>query len=114
MTRVFGLVLVLAALAVGTYLYAVQTRSESPAAPAVTAAESRAQSTVAATNFQGVVASLQAWFAENATYAGAPLPPGSGVVLARADTSSYCLQTTAGAAIEHEVGPGGQPQPGPC
>ncbi|HEY7692462.1 MAG TPA: hypothetical protein VH816_08980 [Gaiellaceae bacterium] len=114
MTRAFGLIAILAALAIGAYLYAAQTRTEGPSAPAVTSAESRAESTAAEANFRGVAASLQAWFAENATYAGATLPPGSGVVLVRADQSGYCLQTTAGAAVEHEVGPGGQPQSGPC
>ena len=114
MTRVFGLVSVLAALFAGVYLYAAQTRDAGPTSPSVTSAEARAETTAAATNFQGVAASLQAWFAENGTYAGAGLPPGSGVVLARADTSGYCLQTTAGAVVEHEVGPGGQPQAGPC
>jgi hypothetical protein len=114
MTRLFGLVSVLAALAVGVYLYAAQTRDAGPTSPSVTSVEARAETTAAATNFQGVVASLQAWFAENGTYAGATLPPGSGVVLARADSSGYCLQTTAGSVVEHEVGPGGQPQAGPC
>jgi predicted deacylase len=114
MTRVFGLVSVLAALFAGVYLYAAQTRDAGPTSPSVTSAEARAETTAAATNFQGVVASLQAWFAENGAYAGASLPPGSGVVLARADTSGYCLQTTAGGVVEHEVGPGGQPQAGPC
>jgi hypothetical protein len=114
MTRLFGLVAVLAAFAVGVYLYAAQTRDAGPTSPSVTSAEARAETTAAAANFAGVTASLQAWFAENGTYAGAALPPGSGVVLARADTSGYCLQTTAGTAVEHEAGPGGQPQPGPC
>jgi hypothetical protein len=36
------------------------------------------------------------------------------VTLVRADATSYCLQTVAGAAVEHELGPGGQPQPGAC
>jgi hypothetical protein len=114
MTRLFGLVAVLAAFAVGLYLYAAQTRDAGPTSPSVTSAEARAETTAAAANFEGVTAALQAWFAENGTYAGAALPPGSGVVLARADTSGYCLQTTAGTSVEHKVGPGGQPQPGPC
>ena len=114
MTRLLGLVSLLAALAGAVYLYSTQTRDSGPTSPSVTSAEARAETTAAATNFQGVVASLQAWFAENGTYAGAALPPGSGVVLARADTNGYCLQTAAGTAVEHEVGPGGQPQPGPC
>jgi hypothetical protein len=114
MTRLVGLVSMLAALAVGFYLFAAQTRDAGPTSPSGTSAEARAETTAAATNFQGVVASLQAWFAENGTYAGAAPPPGSGVVLARADSSGYCLQTTAGSVVEHEVGPGGQPQAGPC
>ena len=114
MTRLFGLVAVLAALVVGVYLYAVQTRDAGPTSSSATSAEAQAVTTAAATNFEGVTAALQAWFAENGTYAGAVLPPGSAVVLVRADTSGYCLQTTAGAAVEHEVGPGGPPQPGPC
>lgn len=114
MTRVVGLIAILSALAIAVYLYAAQTRDSGPASPSVTNAEARAETTAAATTFQGVTASLQAWFAENGTYAGAALPPGSGVVLARADTSGYCLQTTVGAAVEHELGPGGQPLPGPC
>jgi hypothetical protein len=114
MTRLLGVTLLLVSVAVGGYLFAAQSRSEGPAAPAVTRAEAQALSAVAATNFQGADASLQAWYAGNATYAGATLPPGSGVVLVRADASSYCLQTAAGAAVEHELGPGGQPQPGSC
>jgi hypothetical protein len=114
MIRVFGLLSVLAALAAAAYLFAAQTRSSGPASPSVTDAEARAETTAAATSFEGVTASLQAWYAENGTYAGAVLPPGSGVVLARADTSGYCIQTAAGPAVQHEVDPGGQPQPGPC
>jgi hypothetical protein len=114
MSRSLGLTLLLISVAVGGYLFAAQSRSGGPTAPAVTHAETQAESVVAATNFQGADASLQAWYAGNATYAGATLPPGSGVVLVRADASSYCLQTVAGAAVEHELGPGGQPQPGSC
>src|SRR5438034_367570 len=114
MSRLFALPLLLVALAVGAYLFAAQSRTEGPTAPAVTQAESQAEAAVAATNFQGAAASLQAWYAENTTYAGATLPLASGVVLVRADASAYCLQTVAGGAVEHELGPGGQPQPGSC
>jgi hypothetical protein len=114
MSRVLGLPLLLVSLAVGGYLFVAQTRSEGPSASAVTQAEAQAESAVAGTNFQGAAVLLQAWYAENATYAGATLPPGSGVVLVRADASAYCLQTVAGSAAQHELGPGGQPQPGPC
>jgi hypothetical protein len=113
-SRLLGLPLLLVSLAVGAYLFATQTRSEGPTAPAVTQAEAQAEAAVAGTNVQGADVLLQAWYAENATYAGATLPPSSGLVLVRADASAYCLQTLAGSAVEHELGPGGQPQPGSC
>ena len=69
-----------------------------------------AQSEVAATNFSQADAAMQAYFTQSGTYAGATLPLGTGVVLVRADATSYCLQ----AGNEHEDGPGGQPQPGAC
>jgi hypothetical protein len=97
MSRLFGLSLLLVSLAVGGYLFAAKSRSEGPTAPAVTRTEAQAESVVAGTTFQGADVSLQAWYAGNATYAGATLPPGSGVVLVRADASAYCLQTVAAA-----------------
>jgi hypothetical protein len=114
MTRLFGLAAVLSALAVGAYLFAVQSQKEGPATDEVTQVEAQAASAAAGTNFQGAAQALQAWYAENGTYAGATLPPGAGVVLARADAGGYCLQTPPGSAVEHELGPGGSPQPGPC
>jgi hypothetical protein len=110
MTRMFGLVALLAALAVGAYLFSVQSRKEGPSAGSATQVESQAVSAAVGTTFQGATQVLQGWFAANGTYAGATLPPGSGVVLVSADASSYCLQS----GNEHEVGPGGTPQPGPC
>ena len=104
--------LLLVPLAVGAYLLVVQM-GNGPSSPAYTRAETNALSAVAATNFQGADTSLQAWFAEHTTYAGAAAPAESGVTLVRADATSYCLQTTA-TPVEHEVGPGGQPQAGPC
>jgi hypothetical protein len=114
MTRLFGLVAVLSALAVGAYLFAVQSQKEGPTANEVTQMEAQAASAAAGTNFQGAAQALQAWYAANGTYAGAALPPGSGVVLAHADASGYCLQTPPGSAAEHELGPVGSPLPGPC
>ena len=114
MSRLIGLPLLLVSLAVGGYLFVAQSRTEGPTAPAVAQAVTQAESVVAGTNFQGADVSLQAWYAENATYAGATLSPGSGVVIVRADTSAYCLQTEVGGAVEHELGPGGTPQPGYC
>jgi hypothetical protein len=109
----FGLLLLLVPLAVGAYLLVAQLGSNGPTAPAITHAETQGQSAVAGTNLRGADEVLQGWFAEKSTYAGATLPPGSGVVLVRADATSYCLQT-ATAPVEHEVGPGGQAAAGPC
>jgi type II secretory pathway pseudopilin PulG len=114
MTRLFGLVAVLSALAVGAYVFAVQSQKEGQTANAVTQVEAQAASAAAGTNFQGAAQALQAWYAANGTYGGATLPPGSGVLLIRADAGAYCLQTPPGSAVEHELGPGGSPQPGPC
>src|SRR5262245_7784974 len=114
MTRLIGLVAVLSALAVGAYLFAVQSQQEGPTAEGATQVEAQAASAAAGTNFQGAAQALQGWYAANGTYTGATLPPGSGVVLVRADAGGYCLQTPPGSALEHELGPGGSPQPGPC
>ena len=110
MTRLVGLPMLLIALAVGGYLYATNAKSNGPTSPPVQQAITQAQVNVAATNFHGADTAMQGFFAQNGTYAGAVLPPGSGVVLVRSDASSYCLQ----AGTEHETGPGGQAQPGPC
>ena len=114
MSRAFGLVLVLAALAVGAYLFTVQSRKEGTTGNRVTQAEAQASSAAAGTNFQAAAQVLQGWYAANGTYAGATLPPGSGVVVARAD-----LMLDRGArggleAVAGRVGPGGTPQAGPC
>ena len=114
MTRVFALPLVLAALAVGGYLFVRQVQTNGPTSAAVTQMVTQADSTVAGANFASAAPALQAWFTENGTYAGATLPPGTGVVLVRADGTGYCLQADVGGAQEHEVGPQGAPQPGPC
>ena len=56
-------------------LFVQQMQKSSPSAPAVTQAETQAQSAVAATNFQGMASTLQAWYVSNGTFAGATLPP---------------------------------------
>jgi hypothetical protein len=109
-TRLLGLPALLVALAVGGYLMTKQMQTNGPTSPPVQQAITQAQGAVAATNFSGADTAMQAFFAQSGTYAGATLPPGSGVVLVRSDATSYCLQ----AGAEHENGPGGQPQPGPC
>lgn len=112
MTRLLGLPSLLIVLVVGGYLVSKQMQSSGPTSPPVQQVLTQASVNVAATNFQGADAAMQAFFAQNGTYAGATLPPGTGVLLVRSDASSYCLQTPAG--DEHENGPGGQAQPGAC
>jgi hypothetical protein len=115
MARVIGLPALLVVLAIGGYLYAKDAKSNGPASPTVTQAIGAAKTAVAATNFQGADTALQAFFAQNGSYAGSTMPPGSGVVLVRSDATTYCLQATAAdGTAEHENGPGGQPQPGAC
>jgi len=110
MTRSLALPLLLTSLAVGGFLFVRDTRMTGPSSSVAQQAETQAQVDAAATNFDGVLPVLQAWYAENSTYAGASMPPGSDVVLARADVTSYCLQS----GNEHLDGPGGAAQPGPC
>jgi len=110
MLRVLGIPAVLITLVVGAYLSTQDMRSNGPTSPSGQQEIAQAQSSTAGVNFNQAVPALQAYFDENHTYAGATLPPGAGGGLVSADASSYCLQD----ANEHEVGPGGTPQPGPC
>jgi hypothetical protein len=108
--RVLGIPALLVVVFVGVYVSTQDARSNAIPSSGQQRAVSQAQSMAAGTDFSQVVPGLQAYFDQNHTYAGATLPLGSGVTLASADATSYCLQ----AGNEHEVGPGGQPQPGPC
>jgi hypothetical protein len=114
MARAFGLPLLLAALAVGGYLFLRQVQTDGPTSPTGTQMVTQADSTVAGANFASATPALQAWFTEHGTYVGATLPPGTGVALVRADGTGYCLQAGVGGTQEHELGPQGAPQPGPC
>lgn len=110
MLRTLTIPAVLVVALVGIYLYSQDAKSNGPTSASGQQAITQAQSAVAATNFAQAEAALQAFYAQSGTYAGATLPPGTGVVLVRADPASYCLE----AGGEHEEGPGGQPQPGAC
>lgn len=109
MLRVLGIPALLVVVFVGVYLSMQDAKSSAPT-PGDQQAITQAQSVGAEADFGQVAPVLQAYFDQNQTYAGATLPPGSGVVLARADATSYCLQD----GNEHELGPGGTPQPGSC
>ena len=69
-------------------------------------------STVVKAQFTGAQASLEAGHQANGTYVGAVVQPP--IVLMRADETSYCLQLEQGVELQHLLGPGGSPQPGPC
>lgn len=114
MTRSLGLPLLLVSLVVGGILFAEQLKSSGPSSPAVTQAETQAVAAVAGANFGAADAALQAWFAGHGTYQGATLDPSYEVSVGRADAASYCIQTAAGQAVAHEVGPRGPALPGPC
>jgi hypothetical protein len=110
MLRILGIPAVLVAALLGAYLSMQNMRSNGPTSGSGQQAITQAQSEVAATNFAQADAAMQAYYTQNGTYAGATLPVGTGVILASADATSYCLQ----AGDEHEDGPGGQPAPGGC
>lgn len=110
MLRVIGLPALLIAVFAGIYLSAKDMQSNSPTSAAGQQAITQAQSATAGVDFSQAVPALQLFYDQNGTYAGATLPPGTGAVLVRADATSYCLQS----GNEHEIGPNGQPAPGPC
>jgi len=108
--RILALPSLLVVVLVGGYLYTHDMRSNGPTSVSGQQEIAQAQSAVAATNFSQAATAMQAFYVQKVTYVGATLPPGTGVVLVRADATSYCLQ----AGDEHEDGPGGQPEPGAC
>jgi hypothetical protein len=113
--RGLGLLSLVVALAIVGYLFSQQAKENGPTSQLAQQAESQASSEVAVANFQAAATEMQGWFAEHATYAGAALSPGYHVAVARADATSYCLQTGSGTSVQHQVGPGSTAVlPGPC
>ena len=110
MLRVLAIPAVLVVILLGVFLSLQSMQSNGPTSAAGQQAITQAQSEVAATNLAQAAAAMQAFYTENATYVGATLPVGTGVVLVTAAPTSYCLQ----AGNEHEVGPNGQLAPGAC
>lgn len=104
----------LLALAIGGYLFAAQIRSTGPTSKSGKELQQKATDAAATANFQAAAPALQAYFLEHGTYAGATLEGVFGVTLARADATSYCLQSGSGATAQHVTGPGGSPAPGAC
>jgi hypothetical protein len=105
--RSVGLISFLIAAAVVAFLWAKSAQETGPTSPAAKRAEQQALQEASSINFQQAVPAMEAWFAENGTYAGVTLPAAFGVAVMRADGTSYCLQGTIAGRVEHLVGPGG-------
>jgi hypothetical protein len=117
MGRLFSYVFLLAALAVGGYLFMKAAQDTGPASPQFQQAENAANQVSASVNLQQVTPVLEEWYEQHGTYAGAQaaLPPAFRVTLVRADSLSYCVQAGAGANVQHMNGPNeNAPIAGPC
>jgi hypothetical protein len=107
-------VLALISLAIVGGLMAMQSKSQGPTSATVAQAESQAVATAASAVFSPVDQVLQVAASQSGTYVGAELPVGSGVTLARATTTSYCLEANLNGTLVFENGPGGTPAVGHC
>ena len=114
MTRAFGLIVVLVSLALTGVLFSKESSALSPTSGAVKRDESQAVAIASASIFTPVTQVIQVDYAEAGTYVGAELPAGSGVVLAQATSTTYCLEANVNGTLVHEVGPGGSPALGAC
>ena len=112
--RGLGLISLLVVLAIVGAMWAMDARDNGPTSQNAQRVETFAQQAAALTNFAAAGTQLGMYYAENSTYVGATLPASFGVQLVRADATSYCLQAGTGTAVQHLVGPGGQPAAGPC
>jgi hypothetical protein len=108
--RIVGL---LVATAIVMFLVVQQLKNEGPTSKQASTAIAEGSVNVASTNLQGAKSIMDLQLTSAQTYAGADVAS-AGVVLMRADATSYCLQAAAGTAIEHLEGPSGAPAPGPC
>lgn len=98
--------LLVLSLAIGGYLFSLQGKTSVTPQQAQTEADAA----TSATSFAAALPTLQAYYADHGTYAGASLPPSYGVTVVRGDATSFCVQT----ATEHEIGPSGPVEPGRC
>jgi hypothetical protein len=110
MSRSLGFPLLIISLAIGGFLFVKQSQTAGPTSPVAQRAETQAAAAASGTNFAAALPELQSWYADHGTYAGVTLPPVYGITVARADATSFCLQS----GDEHQDGPAGPPQPGPC
>ena len=107
MARGVPLLSLVLALLVGAFLWSAQS-GHSPGAKANRQID-QAQQAATAVTFQQAASALEDFRTVNGTYAGTSLA-GFGVKLARADASSYCIETGG----SHLAGPGGTVAPGAC
>jgi Tfp pilus assembly protein PilE len=114
MGRSLGVISLVVSLALVGILWALTMQHSGPTSATAESAESKASAAVSAMNFTAAATQLEAYHAENATYAGASVPPSFGVTLVRADATSYCLQTGVGSAAQHFTGPSGAAAAGAC
>jgi hypothetical protein len=114
MGRGLGLISLISSLAIVAALMALNMRETGPTSERVQKAEAEAKAAVSSMNFLQAANELTIYHAENATYAGAALPPSFGVILVRADALSYCLQAGIRGTTQHFIGPGGPAAAGPC
>src|SRR5690349_16156303 len=107
MGRAFGVISIVVSLALVGIPWATSMQHSGPTSATAKRAETEATAAVSAMNFTAAATQLEAYHAENATYAGATVPPSFGVTLVRADAASYCLQSGVGGSAQHFAGPGG-------
>jgi hypothetical protein len=110
MSRSLGFPLVIVTLAIGGFFFVKQSQTVGPTSSVAQQAETQAAAAASATDFTAALPELQTWFADHGTYAGVTLAPVYGITVVRADATSFCLQS----GDEHQDGPAGPPQPGPC
>ena len=108
------MLLALCTLAIVGALVSREGKTLGPTSTAVTNAESQAVATASAAVFQPVDQVLQVDEAQTGTYVGAQLPAGTGVTVAQASTTAYCLEANLSGTVVHEYGPGGTPATGVC
>jgi len=109
--RSLALISVLAALAVGGYLY--MQSAEEAVGPSGAVVQDAATEVAADATLLVARTGIESFLAANGTYAGAPVP--TGVTLVGATNVSYCIQIGSGATARHLTSPGtGSPQPGTC
>ena len=104
--------LLLAAAALGFVGWRVLAPAEQDAAATVGAGAATLLTQPDTARFTVATANLDLQRQTTGSYAGAVMPPG--IVLVRADESTYCAQLADGGPVSHLAGPGGAAVAGAC